>query len=84
MSTPKITPGPAAAEAFRLGLVAAMIVPLAGATFFLWQGSVSVDLIVISAALIPVYVLVVAVVLSMWLGYDKGPADTRRIVKEDG
>jgi hypothetical protein len=78
MTTP--APGPDARTAFRLGVLAASV---AGLTVLAWlfrSGALGVATgVYVTVALFPVYLLVVASVLSVWLGYDKDPGDLRPV-----
>ena len=74
------SPGPAAAYAFRLGMYAGAIIGLAaiGALFFV--GALSPVLLGYALVLLfPVYLVVVATVLSVWLGYDQDAASLRPV-----
>ncbi|WP_251328105.1 hypothetical protein [Haloplanus pelagicus] len=83
-STPDLTPapGPAARSAFRLGVLVASV---AGLTVLAWlyrTGTLTTTTAVyVTVALFPVYLLVVASVLSVWLGYDKGPTDLQSVYR---
>ncbi len=76
MSTLHHVPGPDADEAFRLGLAAAAVGALSLLAVLVWVGTVTL----LGAAFValfglPVLLVVAACVLSVWLGYDKRPAD---------
>ena len=74
------SPGPAAAYAFRLGMYAGAIIGLAaiGALFFV--GALSLVLLGYALVLLfPVYLVIVATVLSVWLGYDQDAASLRPV-----
>jgi len=83
MGTPGKSPGPAAHRAFRTGLWAAAVVALAVVGGLYWTGELAgyASLFVV-VVIFPVYLLVVASVLSKWLGYGKTPADLRRVTRE--
>jgi len=73
-------PGPDANVAFRLGMVAAAVVGLALLGFVYWANLLDVLLLGYAAlALFPIYLVFAATLLSVWLGYDKGPADLRPV-----
>ena len=76
MTAPRHTPGPAAAEAFTLGMAVAMTSTLAGVGWFLWAGVLTTTGALAAIALgLPIVLLVVACLLSVWLGYDKDAVD---------
>lgn len=78
------SPGPAADHAFRLGIAAAAIVGLAGIGLLYWSGnmgSLVTGYLVVS--LYPVYLVFAAVVLSVWLGYDKDATALRPVYREE-
>ncbi|MFW5905700.1 MAG: hypothetical protein ACOCUO_02520 [archaeon] len=82
MGTLRTSPGPAADHAFRLGIVAAAIVGLGGLGTLYWSRTISVwvagyTLII----LFPLYLVLVAVVLSVWLGYDKDATALRPVYR---
>ncbi len=83
MATQAKSPGPAAKRAFRTGVWAAAVVALAVVGWLYWTGElagyVSAFVVVV---LFPVYMLLVASALSKWLGFGKGPADLRRVRRE--
>lgn len=83
MTTPRVTPGPDAHRAFRLGLAAASIlaVLLLGALY--WAGAASLELVAFAMVFgFPVYLLYVASLLSVWLGFDKDTTDLRPVHRE--
>ncbi|MFB6232918.1 MAG: hypothetical protein ABEH61_01530 [Haloarculaceae archaeon] len=83
MATPAKTPGAAARRAFRTGVWTAAAAALAVVGALYWTGTlegyVAVFVVVV---LFPVYLLLVASALSVWLGYDKDPRDLRRVTRE--
>ncbi|GAB6863052.1 hypothetical protein ACFR97_15340 [Haloplanus litoreus] len=80
MTTP--VPGPDARIAFRLGVLAASVAGLTILAWLLRSGALSVTTgVYVAVALFPVYLLVVASVLSVWLGYDKDPTDLRPVYR---
>jgi len=82
MGATSASPGPAAAYAFRLGIVAAAIVGLAGIGLLYWSGSIAPVVVgYVLVALFPVYLLFAAAVLSRWLGYDKDVTALRPVYK---
>lgn len=75
-------PGPAAAHAFRLGVVAGAVVGLAGIGLLYWAGSLApIHAGYVLVCLFPVYLVLVAVVLSRWLGYDKDVTSLRPVYR---
>ncbi|WP_435183673.1 hypothetical protein [Halobellus sp. EA9] len=83
MNASRPAPGPDAARAFRLGVVAGAIVGLAVIGLLYWTGALTLLLFAYTLALLfPVYLVLVAVVLSVWLGYDRD-ATALRPVKVD-
>jgi hypothetical protein len=78
MTTP--APGPDARSAFRLGVLAASVAGLTVLGWLLRSGTLTVTTAAyVAVALFPVYLLVVASMLSVWLGYDKDPTDLRPV-----
>lgn len=70
------TPGPAAAEAFTLGIVTVTTSTLAGLWFLLSADLLTVFDVVLAVILgLPVLLVVVSCLLSVWLGYDKDASD---------
>ena len=76
MTAIRHSPGPAAAEAFALGIKTTLIGMLATVTGFVW-----IDVLTLTGAfailligLPPVYLLA-ACLLSVWLGYNKDAID---------
>jgi uncharacterized SAM-binding protein YcdF (DUF218 family) len=76
MSTHRYSPGPAAAEAFTLGIATATTVALAGVWSLFSAGLWTVFDVILAIALgFPVLLIVVSCLLSVWLGYDKDALD---------
>jgi len=76
------SPGPDAARAYRLGMIAGGIVGLVivGALYLAgFLTPLSLGYVVV--ALFPIYLIVVAVVLSVWLGYDKDVTSLRPVYR---
>ncbi|MFA1611728.1 hypothetical protein [Halobellus rubicundus] len=83
MNPSRPDPGPDAARAFRLGIIAGAIVGLAFIGLLYWTGTLTLLLFAYTLTLLfPVYLVLVAVVLSVWLGYDRD-ATALRPVKVD-
>jgi hypothetical protein len=82
MTTLKRTPGPAARGAFRLGMLAAAVVGLAAlGAGYLGGALTTTTALYVLVALFPVYLVLVASVLSVWLGYDKDATDLRPVYR---
>jgi hypothetical protein len=78
----RVRPGPAAAQAFRLGMWVGAVVGLAAVGLLYWVGAL--DLVFAGYTLLvlfPVYLVLVAAVLSRWLGYDKDAAALRPVTR---
>lgn len=85
MTSVRVAPGTAADATFRLGVVAAVMAWLGALGLLYWVGAVTplaagVALLCLS----PVYLIVVAAVLSVWLGYDKDATALRPVTRERG
>jgi len=79
------TPGPVAASAFKIGVLAAAIVGLAAVGFSYWYGLLNVVLLAyVLLLLFPVYLVLAASALSVWLGYGKDASDLRPVYREKG
>ena len=82
MTTLKRTPGPAARSAFRLGVLAAAVVGLAAlGAGYLGGVLTTTTALYVLFALFPVYLVLVASVLSVWLGYGKDATDLRPVYR---
>lgn len=82
MRTFRTSPGPAAAYAFRLGIVAASAVGLAVLGLLYWYGLLSPLLLgYVLLIVFPMYLVLVAVALSVWLGYDKDSTALRPVYR---
>ena len=82
MTTLKRTPGPAARSAFRLGMLAAGVVGLAAlGAGYLGGALTTTTALYVLVALFPIYLVLVASVLSVWLGYDKDATDLRPVYR---
>ena len=76
MSAIRHSPGPAAAEAFTLGIATAAVAALAAVAFLVWAGLLTVTGAVAALVLgVPLFLLVVSCLLSVWLGYNKDAVD---------
>lgn len=71
MATIRHSPGPAAAEAFRLGIVTVTTVVLVGLWFLFWADLLTVFEVLFAVVVgVPVLLVVVSCLLSVWLGYN--------------
>ena len=83
MSTLKVTPGPDAQYAFRLGMAAAAVVGLVGVGALYWTGLLPPVFLGFTLVLcFPVYLVFAASALSVWLGFDKDKTDLRPVRRE--
>ena len=84
MDTAMTSPGPVAAYAFRFGIFAGAVVGLATIGLLYWQGVLSLlESGYVLMALFPIYLVLVATALSVWLGYDKGKQSLRPVYETD-
>ena len=75
-------PGADAGGAYGLGVMAVAVVGRLVAGALYWVGALGpLALGYVVVALFPVYLIVVAVVLSVWLGYDKDATTLRPVYK---
>jgi len=82
VSTIDLSPGPAAAEAFRLGVAAGAAVGLTAIGLLYWWEAVSALVAgFLLVVLFPVYLVAVAAALSGWLGYDKDSTALRPVTR---
>jgi len=82
MPTVKRTPGPAARSAFRLGMVAAVVGGLSVLAALYLHGALTATTgLYVLLALFPIYLVIAASVLSVWLGYDKDATDLRPVYR---
>jgi membrane protein implicated in regulation of membrane protease activity len=78
----RISPGPAAAHAFRLGIVVSAVVGLTGTGLLYWVGAITLPVTAfVLVVLFPVYLVLAAAVLSRWLGYDKDHTSLRPVYR---
>jgi hypothetical protein len=76
------SPGPIAASAFRLGLVAGGLAGLVGIAVLYQFGTLSPAVAgYFLLVLFPIYLVIVASVLSYWLGYDKDGSSLRPVYR---
>ncbi|MDG5775060.1 hypothetical protein VB773_16435 [Haloarculaceae archaeon H-GB2-1] len=83
MATRPTNPGPNAHAAFKFGMRAA-VVAAAGVLGLLYLSeSIEVSqLIFLVVVLFPIYLVLAASVLSVWLGYNKDTTDLRPVTRE--
>jgi len=78
-----ISPGPVSDQAFNHGLKAAAIIGLMTIAGLYWFGYINLLLAGYGLLLLfPVYLVLAAAVLSVWLGYDKDATDLRRVTRQ--
>lgn len=78
-----MSPGASARSAFRLGLLAAAVAALAAVGALYRTGAMSLVAVgYVLLVLFPVYLVFVASVLSVWLGYDKDASDLRPVRRD--
>jgi hypothetical protein len=83
MTTPKVAPGASAHHAFRLGIAAAASIGLAGTGALYWTGVLTTPMLAFTLLLcFPVYLVLAASVLGVWLGFDKDATDLRPVHRE--
>jgi hypothetical protein len=76
MSTLHHVPGPAADEAFRLGLAVTTVATVAVLAALVWIDSMTLLGAALSMVLgLPIVLFATACLLSVWLGYDKRAVD---------
>jgi hypothetical protein len=79
----RVSPGAAAAAAFRLGIIAAAIAGLAVIGLLYWAGVFSLLLVAYALVLLfPVYLVLVSATLSVWLGYNKDATALRPVTRD--
>ncbi|WP_049985998.1 hypothetical protein [Halobellus rufus] len=77
-------PGPDAARAFRLGIAAGGLIGLTFAAALYWFGTMNVFAFgYIFLLVFPVYLVLVATALSVWLGYDQDATSLRPVYRTE-
>jgi hypothetical protein len=77
MSGLHYSPGPAAEEAFTLGIAAAVSISFAGLGYLFWADMLTLTGLILTTVLgLPVLLIVVSCLLSVWLGYNKDALGT--------
>lgn len=82
-----LSPGPIAERAFNVGFRAAAIGGVVGLSALYLFGPLSVnnDLhLVLTIALYPIFLLSVALLLGMWLGFETDESDLQRVDGDSG
>jgi hypothetical protein len=83
MGTPGRSPGPAARGAFTTGSIVAVIAWFVAFLALYWSGVISLYALGFAMLIgFPVYLILVASALSVWLGYDKDPSNLRPVTRE--
>ncbi|WP_310896998.1 hypothetical protein [Haloarcula terrestris] len=83
MDTIHLSPGPAAAHAYRLGIIASAVAGLTGIVTLYWLGVLEPIFAGYALVLLfPVYMVFAATVLSVWLGYNKDPTSLRPVYRK--
>lgn len=83
MTAIRVSPGPAAAHAFRLGMIAGAFVGLCAIGLAYWSMSLTPAVVgYVLLLLFPVYLVLVATVLSVWLGYDQDSTSLRPVYRQ--
>ena len=83
MTVTDVPPGPDAHRAFRLGLVGASVLALLAVAGLYWIGVASLGVVAFTLLVgFPIYLIYVASLLSVWLGFDKQPTDLRPVYRE--
>jgi len=83
MDTIHLSPGPAAAQAFRLGIVASAVSGLVVIAALYWIDAISPLFAGYALVLLfPVYLVFAATALSVWLGYNKDAASLRPVYRQ--
>ncbi|QAU14002.1 hypothetical protein EKH57_15510 [Halorubrum sp. BOL3-1] len=81
------SPGPISDRTFEFGLRTGVAGGIACVALLYWTGVVSLTNPVhttVTLVLFPVYVLSVAVLLGLWLGYDTDETNLKPVTVEDG
>ncbi|MFB6093088.1 MAG: hypothetical protein ABEK02_08770 [Haloquadratum sp.] len=80
MNSVRHTPGPDADRAFRLGIAVGAIIGLGVVGLLYWHGTLPLFAAGYAVAfLFPIYLVLVAIALSVWLGYDKDATALRPV-----
>ena len=80
MSTLKGSPGPVAQSAFKTGMVAATLLGVAAIGSLYWAGVLNLVLAAyLSVLVFPLYLVLAASAINVWLGYGKDVTDLRPV-----
>lgn len=80
MDAVRSSPGPAAAQAHRIGMIGCAVAGLAAIGAAYWFGVISPLLLGYTLLLLfPVYLVFASVALSVWLGFDKDETALRPV-----
>ena len=83
MTENRISPGPAASSAFQYGIVAGVVLGLTGVGL-LYQSEYLTPAVAgyVLLALFPTYLVLVAALLSKWLGYERDSTSLRPVYQD--
>ncbi|GCF15309.1 hypothetical protein Harman_32440 [Haloarcula mannanilytica] len=85
MDTIHLSPGPDAAQAYRLGIITSAVAGLTGIVTLYWLGVLAPIFAGYALVLLfPVYMVFAATALSVWLGYNKDATSLRPVYREKG
>lgn len=85
MTAPKVSPGPNAAAAFRTGMMAAAAMALAVLGALFWFGSINaLETGFVLLVVFPVYLVLAASALNVWLGSAPDETDLRPVYRKKG
>jgi hypothetical protein len=85
MNGPKVAPGPDAAAAFRTGVMAAAVLALAVLGALFWAGSINaLETGFALLVVFPVYLVLAASALNVWLGSAPDETDLRPVYRKKG
>jgi len=77
-------PGPDAARAFRLGIAAGGLVGLTVAAISFWFSTMTIFAFgYVFLLVFPIYLVLVAIALSVWLGYDQDTTSLRPVYRTE-
>lgn len=83
MTENRISPGPAASSAFQYGILAGIVLGLTGVGLLYRSGYLTPAVVwYVLLALFPTYLVLVASLLSKWLGYDRDGASLRPVYRD--
>ena len=83
MTENRISPGPASSSAFQYGMIAGVVLGLVGVGLLYRSGHLAPAVVgYVLLALFPTYLVLVATVLSKWLGYDRDGASLRPVYRD--